>query len=963
MSTAAAHLHALEKALRRHLRGEVAFDPHVLGMYATDASNYQIRPLGVVVPRDAEDVATALELAAEYQVCVLPRGGGTSLSGQTVGQSLILDLSKFMNALRDVDAPARRARVEPGLVRDELNARLAPHRLHFAPDPATSSRANIGGMIANNASGMRSILYGKTLDHVLETDVLLADGTRLHFGPLPRATLDAKAQEPTREGRLLRDFRDIVLAHRDEIRARFPKVMRRVGGYNLDAFVDTDDWNLSKLIVGSEGTLGVLVGATLNLEPLPRATALCVAHFASLLEAIRAVEPILTHGPSAVELLDHVVLTKAHTNRSTAALAGFIEGDPQAVLIIECYGDTRADAERRVGTIAEDLRARGFGYAHPILAEPSAQANVWLVRKNGLGLMLGVRGDRKPTPFIEDACVPISVLPDYIERVLAICAEHGVPLSLYAHASVGLLHVRPLLDLRRAEDIGHMKAIADKVFALVVEYGGSWSGEHGDGLVRSAFNERFFGPTLYQAFRDVKRLFDPQGRMNPGKIVDAPAMDQNLRYGAAYHVLPFRTEYHYRSDGTFAAAVELCTGVGQCRKTLSGVMCPSYIATRDEEHSTRGRANALRLAMTGQLGADGMTSPRLHQTLDLCLSCKGCKSECPSNVDMAKLKSEFLQQYHDKHGSTRRERVVAASPAMARRLTGALAPLVNRLQEAPATRRLIEATLGFSRERVLPPYARVPFADWFANRVTRPAGDRPRVALFGDTYLSCFEPGVGRAAVDLLEGCGFEVVFANAGCCQRPRISHGFLREAKRDGLRTLLNLDHFIRQGIPIVVCEPGCASALVDDLPDLIDDAALAQRIVDNVMMIDVFLEREYRAGRIACTFEAVAPSVTIHGHCHQRALFGTSAMKALLARAPGAEIRELDAGCCGMAGSFGYEKEHYALSQKIGESRLFPAVRALPADGVLVACGFSCRHQIAHFTGRKTLHWVETLRAKPA
>ncbi len=956
---------AFERELRRELRGEVSFDPHLLGIYATDASNYQIRPLGLAVPRDADDVAAAVRIAVAHGAPVLPRGGGTSLSGQTVGRALILDLSKYMHALVAVDPAARRARVQPGVVRDELNVRLAPHRLHFAPDPATSARANVGGMIANNAAGMRSILYGKTLDHVIETEVLLADGERLRFGPRTRAEVEAKILEPTREGRIYREFRDIINANRDAIRARFPKVMRRVGGYNLDAFIDPDaDWNLAKLMVGSEGTLGVVLEATLNLEPLPDHTALCVVHFHDLLEAIRAVEPILAHGPSAVELLDRVILEMARGNRSSAALAGFIEGTPDAVLLVEAYGDRPGTAEARLRAIVAELRARGCGYAHPIMTAPEAQANVWTVRKNGLGLMLGVRGDRKPTPFIEDACVPVPVLAEYIDRVLRICAERGVPVSLYAHASVGLLHVRPMLDLRRVDDIGRMKAIAEEVFALVVEYGGAWSGEHGDGLVRSAFNERFFGKQIYQAFREVKRLFDPAGVMNPGKIVDAPPMDQQLRYGAAYRVQPFPTHFHYRADGSFASAVELCTGVGLCRKTVNGVMCPSYMATRDEEHSTRGRANALRLAMTGQLGPEGLASPRLYETLDLCLSCKACKSECPSNVDMARLKSEFLQHYHDRHGATRRERAVAAAPALARRLSGPLAPLVNRLQAAPPIRRLLEMTLGFSRARILPAYARTSFVEAFARRPTpRFSGDRPRVALFADTYMTYFEPGVGLSATALLEACGYDVLLANAGCCQRPRLTHGFLREAKRDGLQTLLKLDHFIRQGIPVLVCEPGCASALVDDLPDLIDDADLARRIVENVMMIDVFLARAYAEGRLPVVFEPIAPAFTLQGHCHQRALFGTGAMRTLLGRTAGAVVRELDAGCCGMAGSFGYEREHYTLSQAIGERRLFPAIRALPVEEPVIACGFSCRHQIAHATGRRALHWVETLRARPA
>lgn len=956
------HNPEFEQALRREIAGEVSFDPMVLGIYATDASNFQIQPVGLVVPRHEADVATALRIANEFNVPVMARGGGTSLAGQAVAPALVIDFSKYMNALLEVNPEGRWARVQPGLVRDELNALLAPHRLHFAPDPATTSRANIGGMIANNSSGMRSILYGKTVDHVIGVTVLLADGTRMQLGPRSVTAYDHLALQTTREGDIHRGVRDIVTANRAEIQARFPKVMRRVGGYNLDEFVDRDVWNLAKLVCGSEGTLAMMLEATVNLEPLPRHTALCVAQFHGLQEALRAVEPVLAHGPSAVELLDRTVMQMARGNRTTAHQAGFIVGDPAAALVIEFYADSAEEAARKVHAVADDLRSRGFGYAYPVMTEAAAQAAVWAVRKHGLGLMMSIKGDRKPIPFIEDACVPVQVLPEYIDRVVKLCHAHNVNVTMYAHASVGLIHVRPVLDLRQAQDIEKMKAISDKALEMVMAYGGSWSGEHGDGLARSVHNERFFGATLYRAFKQIKTLFDPKGLLNPGKVVDGSPIDQNLRYGTAYQAQPLKTEFHYREDGSFAAAVELCSGVGHCRKTLTGTMCPSYMVTRDEEHSTRGRANALRLAMTGQLGPEALTSDRLYDTLDLCLSCKGCKNECPSNVDMAKLKSEFLQMYHDKHGVARRERMVAASPTMARRLSGVLAPVVNAVQAAAPVRRLIEAVLGFSRQRILPAYARVTFPAWFASRpaaTEAEANTRPQVALFADTYMNCHEPHVGQAAVELLESCGYAVLLANAGCCQRTRISHGFLREARAEGLATLHALDAFLRRGIPVVVCEPGCASALVDDLPDLIEDADLARRIENGVTMIDVFLARERAAGRFTRKLTALAPSVLMHGHCHQKALFGTTAMKTLLAGADGIAVKEIDSGCCGMAGSFGYETEHYELSRQIGERRLFPAVRGAAPDAAVVACGFSCRHQIEHFTGKRAVHWVEVVR----
>jgi len=956
-------LKSFERRLKGSLRGEVSFDEVTLGVYATDASIYQIKPVCLVLPRDEADVVAAMRAAADHGVSILPRGAGTSLGGQAVGGSMVLDFTKYMNRVLELDVAGRRARVQPGLVLDHLNAALAPHGLQFAPDPATSSRATIGGMMGNNSAGTKSVIYGIMNDHVLGCRSALADGTVLEFeelGPEEYADRSAGAETGDREARILSGFKRIIDANRREIQDRYPKLMRRVQGYNLDSFVNTDRWNLSKLMVGSEGTLGVFLEATLNLEPLPKCKALCVAHFGELLEAVGTVQVILEHGPSAVEIMDSDVLVRARKNLTIAPLCGFVQGEPEAVLIVEFFGDTQDEATRKAEDLAADLRGRGLGYAWPMITEPSEQAKVWAVRKNGLGLILGMKGDRKPIPFIEDCCVPIEVLAEYVDQISGFCKARGVPVAMYAHAGVGVIHVRPILDLRRAEDIDKMKAIADRAFELVTKYGGSWSGEHGDGRVRSAYLERYFGPRIYNAFREVKALFDPDGLMNPGPIVDAPAMDRDLRYGTNYESPQLATEYHFREDGGFVAAVEMCTGVGACRQDMIGTMCPSYRLTRDEEHSARGRANALRLAMTGQLGPDGLTSRRLHEVLDLCLSCKGCKSECPSNVDIARLKGELLRMYHDVHGVSLRERLICCSAGAGAALSGWTAPVVNWFQGTAAFRKVLEKVAGFDSRRRLPAYARQTFPKWFARR---PGPDRPtarKVVLFDDTYMNFHEPGVGISAVELLESCGWEVVLAGAGCCQRPRISHGFLRKAKAEGEKTLRKLDAFIQRGLKVVVCEPGCASALTDDLPDLIDDEQLARRIKQNVLMIDEFLAGEVQAGRLDCGFTSPFRRILIHGHCHQKSLYGTTHMKRLLDSVPGISVDEIDSGCCGMAGSFGYEKEHYDLSMEIGEQRLFPAIRNRQAGTAVVACGFSCRQQIADGTGAKALHWVETIRA---
>jgi len=944
--------------LKEGVEGDILSDPYSLGIYATDASIYQMKPSVVVLPKNIDDVKLSVEVAARYQIPILPRGGGTSLAGQTVGTGIVIDFSKYLNKIIEIDEDHRWVRVEPGVIRDELNHVLATYGLHFAPDPATSSRANIGGMIGNNSSGTKSIIYGKTVDHVLALKVLLADGTELLLENLSKEAILQKAQENTREGLLYKNFIEIIEKNQQEIKDRFPKVMRRVGGYNLDEFVYKDNWNLAKLITGSEGTLAVILEAKLNLEPLPKYKSVVVAHYNDLNEAISSVPLINQYQPSAVEILDRTVLGLSRNNLTTKKHCGFIQDDPEAILIIEFYGTSETDVVDRPNKMIEELKSRGLGYAFPLYREGETYEDVWIIRKKGLGLMLGLKGDKKPIAFIEDACVPVQVLPEYVSKVLDICKKYNTKVAMYAHASVGVIHIRPILDLRKATDIENFKNIANETFELVVKYNGSWSGEHGDGLVRSPFNERFFGAHIYDLLKQTKRLFDPQNIMNPGKIVEAGPIDNNLRYGTSYAEDPIKTEYHYRMENGFGDAVHMCTGVGECRKLRGGTMCPSFRATLDEEHSTRGRANALRLAISNQLDHQGLTGERIHEILDLCLSCKACKSECPSNVDMAKLKSEVTQMYYDKHGIKFRDRLIRDSSAMARRFSGALAGPVNAIQGNSAFRSVLEKITGFDKRRILPEYTNKPFHIWHRAHQPQPKSNR-KVALFADTYLNYHDPQIGIAAVELLNSCGYEVELAQVGCCQRPKISHGFLRNAKQEGWKTALGLKQYIDRGIRVVVCEPSCASALNDDLPDLLDDEVLGNDLRKNVMMIDQFIEEERRAGRLSNGFTSLANNILIHGHCHQKALYGINTMQSLLQETNSA-CQVIPSGCCGMAGSFGYEKEHYDLSRKIGENSLFPAIRAADNQTTIVANGFSCRHQIAHFTGVKAKHWVEIIRA---
>ena len=993
---------AFECALREAVRGEVFFDQTTRGIYAADASHYQTMPACVVVPRDSDDCVAAIRLAHHHNVPITARGGGTSLSGQTFGPGMIVDVSKYMDAVIQVNPAQRWARVQPGVVRDRLNAQLKPTGLHFAPDPATGNRATIGGMIGNNTSGTRSIVYGKTIDHVLACKVALTDGTVLDLEAHDTASWDRKCEGDGREAALYRGVRELVTGHREDILEHYPRVMRRVSGYNLDEFIDGAGytgpigpraqphaghrpWNLAHLIVGSEGTLAFLLEATVRLTPLPRATALCVLHFDDDLEALRHLPAINQHGPSAVELLDRSLLREATTNPATRHMATFIENDPAAVLICEFFADDDPAAARKAQHFAQAMRDAGIGMGHTLRTDPAGQRDVWETRKLGLGLISNVPGPVKGQAFVEDACVPVEVLAQYIQALREACDAEGVRTSMYAHASVGVIHVRPAIDLHRADHREKMRRIAQRSFELVQRYGGTVAGEHGDGIVRGKFIRQCFGPRLYDAFRQLKALFDPTGIMNPGKLIDTPPMDDPayLRYGDAYRVAEIPSGFHYRSpsppdptpglpsglrpdltpglgnNGGFRLTVEQCNGIGACRKTGSGTMCPSYMATRDEEHTTRGRANALRMAMSGQLGQDDLASARIQDVLSLCLSCKACKTECPNAVDMSKLKADVTQMHYDRHGTPLSARILGRVPDHAHRLAGPLAPLVNRVQKWTPYRWAAEKLAGIDRRRPMPAFARRTLMSTMRKR-TEPAQAAPHgpVTLVVDAWTNCFEPRIGLAAVELLESCGYRVRPVDAGDAQRPRLSKGLVREAKRNGEALFRKLDT-LGDG-PLLCLEPSDASALVDDLPDLIDDLPLARRVASRVQMIDVFLADRFAAGDIAgFRLQAgVSSHILLHGHCHQKALFGTGAIHSILGSIDGVRCDEVDSGCCGMAGSFGYE--HYDLSEKIGEDRLFPAVREAHANGqTVVACGISCRHQIHDFLGIKTKHLVETVR----
>jgi len=970
-----ARVNDLEHALRRAIRGSVRFDQASRLLYSTDASMYQVEPLGVVTPLDADDVRAAVEVARTHKVAVLPRGGGTSLTGQTVNRALVLDFTQHMNEVLEVNVEELWARVQPGLVQDELNHYGRSWGLLFGPDTSTSNRATLGGMMGNNSGGSHSLAYGLTVDHVLEIRALLVDGTEVVFGELTPEEFDARTRVSGLEGQVYREVAAIRESYADEIRARYPKQWRRVAGYNLNELLGIGvrphsyagggngaprKLSMARLVVGSEGTLLTILEAKVRLVKRPKATAIDVIHYRDMQEALESSQSILETGPYAVEVTDKLILDLARNNIEQAARMGWVQGDPAAIMMVEYTGETDAEAKAKVEALEARRARERFGYAAHAAYDAGEQRTIWNLRKAGLGLLLGMKGDKKPIAFVEDTCVQPQHLAQFVPRFKEIFAKHDTVGAYYGHCSVGCLHIRPVIDLKTPRGMEQVRAIADEITALVVEFGGTISSEHGDGRARSPFLERMYGPTLMEAFRKLKRAFDPDNRMNPGNIVDSPGILENLRYGVDYKTWAPVTMLDFSAQGGFAASVEMCNGVGVCRKKLEGTMCPSYMATRDEEHSTRGRANALRAVLSGRMPATEFHGERLYEVMDLCLECKGCKAECPSNVDMAKLKYEFLYHYYKANGLPLRNRLFGRIERL-NRLMSRVPTLANWMTSVPFNRWLMEKVAGIDRRRPLPALAAETFTDWFRKReslrkrlVTTQAL-RGEVVLFHDTFVTYNTPEIGRAAVQVLEAAGFQVVLVERKCCGRPLISKGMLTEARDNAAWNVERLHPYAVRGVAIVGLEPSCLLTIRDEWVDLLrtDEARL---VAAQSALLEQFLLRE-RARGLSLPWVAHGREALLHGHCHQKAMVGTGPTVGVL-RWAGYTVSEVDSGCCGMAGSFGFEREHYDISVELGNRRLAPAVKATPATTEVVAPGISCRQQIQHLAGRRAKHPAEVL-----
>ena len=933
----------LEARLRRELQGEVLFDRFSRGRYSTDASIYQLQPVGIVVPRSEEAARGAIAIAAAEGVPILPRGAGSSQCGQAVGEALLIDHTKYLNRVLSIDAQAAAAIVQPGIVLDALNAQLRPHGLWFPVDVSTSAQATLGGMAGNNSCGSRSIAYGNMVHNVAAIEAVTVAGERWTFGRMD----EASGPEGYRD--FVKRLKGLYERERAEIEARFPKVLRKVAGYNLD-HLGPPHANAAHLLVGSEGTLAYSERLHLKLSRLPKARTLGVCHFARFYAAMDCTQHIVKLGPSAVELVDQTMIGLA---RGIAAFRGtvdaVIKGDPEAILLVEFSGDDASLQQRKLKDLAQLMADLGQPGSVVELTDASTQRELWEVRKAGLNIMMSMKGDGKPVSFIEDCAVPLEHLAEYTDRLTRVFAKHGTRGTWYAHASVGTLHVRPILDMRR-DGAEKMRAIAEEACAMVKEYKGAYSGEHGDGLVRSEWIAPFFGPRLTACLAEIKGWLDPRGLMNPGKIVDPPRMDDRslFRFKPGYKTLSSSTHLDWSEWGGYDKAVEMCNNNGHCRKFDAGTMCPSYRATLDEAHLTRGRANTLRLALSNQLGDEA--DDAVKAALDLCVSCKGCKRECPTGVDMARMKIEYLAYYKAKHGHSLRDRAIAYLPRYAP-WGGRFAALANGLGS------LGRSFLGFSSQRELPRWRGDYFQDRAPSNHPGQAAGR-EVLLFVDTFSRWFEPENVRAALRVLEAAGCSVHTARpltAGrplCCGRTFLTAGMVEEARAEARRTLEALRPYLERGTPVIGLEPSCLFSFRDEYTVLFDDAP-AQALSANAYLLEEYLAREPGKLRL----REMKREVLLHGHCHQKAFDAMPAVEKVLRMVPGLEVSTVQTSCCGMAGSFGYEAEHYAVSVKMAEMSLLPRIREAPG-ALLAADGTSCRHQIADGSGREALHVARVL-----
>lgn len=940
--------------LKNNTSNEVHSDAFSRKIYSVDASIFEVEPLVVVLPKTKDDIVAVLKIAQEYRIPVIPRGAATGITGGCLGKGLILDLSKYCNKLIEVDYERGYAICEPGLVQDRLNEALSDQGFRLGPDTSTGNRATIGGMLANNAAGARSLHYGCMVDHVEEVELALMGGTVLHFGALNETEWQNKISQNDSEGTIYRAIRNIQSKYSEDIKQHFPNIPRRVSGYNLNELLKPT-LNISKIITGSEGSLGVVTKIKVKIAKKPKHTGLAIVHLHTMLDGLEAIEEMLSFKPLSLEMIDDKIIEMGRLSPSMKYKLSWLIGKPQVVIVAEFEGNTTEEVDDQLKKFAKFTEKQNIGYQTTCLRDLELMNNVWEVRKAGLGLLLSKRTYNRAVAFIEDISIGPDKLASFMKKFTIYLKEMGKEAGIYGHAGSGCIHIRPYLDLRSEAERNMMKKIMEDIAALLLEYNGAMSGEHGDGIIRSWLNQTMFGKRIYQAFNELKSAFDPLDLMNPGKIINGPDPRENLRGSPKTKISTF---LDFTPEGGLELAADLCNGNGLCRKAEK-VMCPSFQATNDEYHTTRARAQSLRSVFNGQLPISDFTSRAMYDVLDLCLECKGCKTECPSQVDMAKMKAEFLYHYHKKNGQPLRDYLFGHIGTI-NRITSSASFLFNSFSNSFLSKKVL-GWLGIASQRMLPQQAAQSFSQWLKTSKKTNAGKK--VVLFNDTFTEFNHPNVGISAYKILQTLGFEVIVPAWQCCGRPLLSKGMLIQARSKALKLVKTLLAYADQGLPIIGLEPSCILTIKDDFASILGSHSeisleKIQSISAACFTFDEFLEKFLVQGQLPLSFSSIPSTVAVHGHCHQKALIGMKPTLNVLKGIANFKVSEIPSGCCGMAGSFGYEKEHYEISMKIGELHLFPTVRACSDDTIIIANGTSCRSQIEQGTTRKAFHIAEVI-----
>lgn len=943
---------SFENDLRNQTEAEIHFDTIHRQAYSVDASIFEIQPLGVAIPKTKNDLVTILRLAKQYNIPVIARGAATGITGGCIGKGLIIDLSKYLNRILEINYDQEYAICEPGVVQDQLNLGLAERGYRLGPDTSTGNRATLGGMVGNNAAGARSLRYGKMVDHVISVELALASGTLVTFSAIDADSISRKMALENEEGTIYRKIIHIQEHYRNEIEEHFPKIPRRVSGYNLDELIAPGPLNLSKLIVGSEGTLGITTEIKVKICKKPGILGLCVIHFHELNEGMNAIPTMLSFAPLSLEMIDNKIIEMGRQSPSMKGKLTWLKDQPRMVFVAEFDAHTPEELQKKIHQFESEIARQNIGYARVTILDPTQMNYVWEIRKAGLGLLLSKRTYSRAIAFIEDITLSPEQLAPFMTQFEAYLKKVGKEAGIYGHVGSGCMHVRPYIDLRQPEELDLMKTMMQDIADLLLKYGGALSGEHGDGIIRSWLNPKMFGEKLYQAFLEVKAAFDPENRMNPGKIVNGQPLLENLRLDPTVKPRKIQTFLNFEREGGFELAVDLCNGNGLCRKSEK-VMCPSFQASKDEYDTTRARAQALRGIINRQLPAEAMSHQDVYDVLDLCLECKGCKTECPSQVDMAKMKSEFLYHYYQKHHHPLRNYLFGYIGTL--NWVGSKFPKIFNFFVRLKLTKAILSWLGIAPERPLPGLAESRFSK--LHETPQASSNQSKVVLFNDTFTEFNHPEIGTAALKVLKALGVEVIIPPWTCCGRPLLSKGLLSQAKEKAAAVIAMLYPYAQKGIKIIGLEPSCILTIKDDYPNFFNDEP-TQAVIRACTTFDEFLNDQLQEGKLPLKFTETEQEVKIHGHCYQKSLVGMQPSLNVLNAIPGFTVSEIPSGCCGVAGSFGYEKEHYAFSIKIGELQLFPTIRKAAEKTLIVANGMSCRSQISHGTGKRALHLAEVI-----